>query len=114
MEPIEAFNLTAPDGTNFSLKDIEITYPIKDTVTYVQPARKKSGLLYGILALQTILTITALLLTMMFFSTPLDKGFGLISILFSPLTYLEFLSLDSTLILSCIRTFPTRKLYTFV
>ena len=113
MEPIEAFNLTALDGTNFSLEDIGITYPVRDTVTYFRPTRKKSGLLYGALALQTILTITALLLTTMFHSMPLDKGFGLISILSSSLNYLELISLDSTLILSCTRSIPIKKLYTF-
>ena len=69
------------NGTTFSNEDIGIIYSTNDSVFYTRPTLRKSGLLYGVLAIQPLLTIAALLLTAIFHSTPLDKGFGLVSIL---------------------------------
>ncbi|KAL8769056.1 MAG: hypothetical protein Q9209_004842 [Squamulea sp. 1 TL-2023] len=56
--------------------------PVNDTAVYIRPTLRKSGLLYFILAVHPLLIIVILILTASaFHSTPLDKGFGLISIL---------------------------------
>ena len=69
------------NGTKFSLADVGVIYPVNDTVFHNRPTMQKSGSLYCVFALQPLLTMIILVLILMFHSTPLDKGFGLISIL---------------------------------
>ena len=66
---------------NFAYEDVGLIYPVNDTAIYIRPTLQKSGLLYCVLAVQPLLIVIILGLTLMFHSTPLDKGFGLISIL---------------------------------
>ena len=72
---------TAPNRSILSFEDIGVIYPVDDTVIYTRPTLRKSGLLYSVLVIQPVLTLIAVLLTEMLHSTPLDRGFGLISIL---------------------------------
>ena len=58
-----------------------LIYSVNDTVIYIRPTLQKSSLLYCVLALQPLLIVLILGLRLMFHSTPLDTGFGLISIL---------------------------------
>ena len=60
---------------------VGLIYSVNDTVIYIRPTLQKSSLLYCILALQPLLIVVILGLRLMFHSTPLDTGFGLISIL---------------------------------
>ena len=68
------------DG-NITYEDVGPLYPVNDTVVYIRPTLRKSGLLYCVFAIQPLLIIIILGLIVVFHSTPLDKGFGLISIL---------------------------------
>lgn len=58
-----------------------ILYPVNHTVVYIRPTLQKSGLLYLTLAVQPLLIAIILLLTALLHYTPVDKGFGLVSIL---------------------------------
>lgn len=58
-----------------------LIYPVNDTVAYIRPTLRKSSLLYAVLMLQPLLIFVILGLKLTFHSMPLDKGFGLISIL---------------------------------
>lgn len=59
-----------------------LVYPVVDTAVYIRPTLRKSGLLYFVLGIQPLLIVIILILiASVFHSTPLDKGFGLISIL---------------------------------
>lgn len=59
-----------------------LVYPLNDAVFYRRPTLRKSGLLYFVLGIQPLLVVSILILiASVFHSTPLDKGFGLISIL---------------------------------
>ncbi|MCJ1376513.1 hypothetical protein MMC20_007756 [Loxospora ochrophaea] len=62
-------------------EDTGLIYPVNDTVVYIRPTLRKSSLLYAILMLQPLLIFVILGLKLTFHSIPLDKGFGLISIL---------------------------------
>lgn len=62
-------------------EDAGLIYPVNDTVAYIRPTLRKSSLLYAVLMLQPLLIFVILGLTLTFHSLPLDKGFGLISIL---------------------------------
>lgn len=62
-------------------EDAGLTYLVNDTVAYIRPTLRKSSLLYAVLMLQPLLIFVILGLTLTFHSVPLDKGFGLISIL---------------------------------
>ena len=66
---------------NLSYEDAGLIYAVPDTTRYIRPTLQKPGLLYFVLALQPILTALIRAFTMMFYSTPISKGFGLISIL---------------------------------
>lgn len=60
----------------------ELFYPaIDQNVIWVRPTMQKTRWLYLVLAIQPLLTIIAAILTVILHSTPLSKGFGLISIL---------------------------------
>lgn len=69
------------DADQFTFEDIGLLYPVNDHVVYIRPTLRTSFWLYTVLALQPLLTFVMLGLITVFFSTPLDKGFGLISIL---------------------------------
>lgn len=59
-----------------------LVYPVNDTAKHVKPTLRKSGLLYFILAIQPLLIICIIgLKASAFHSMPMDRGFGLISIL---------------------------------
>jgi hypothetical protein len=83
--------LTAPDSFNISLPRLDhpnlpyenfgVTYPVNDTVLYIRPTLQKSALLYSILATQPVLTVIVLAFLLVFYSTLVDKEFGLVSIL---------------------------------
>ncbi|KAL8962204.1 MAG: hypothetical protein Q9193_001358 [Seirophora villosa] len=58
-----------------------LIYPVNDTTKHIRPTLRKSGLLYLLLAVQPVLMIIILGLVAALRSTPVDKDFGLISIL---------------------------------
>ena len=62
-------------------EDAGLIYPVNDTVAYIRPTLRKSSLLYAVLILQPLLIFVILGLKLTMRSMPLDKGFGLISIL---------------------------------
>lgn len=64
-----------------SMVEAGMIYVVEDTVEYIRPTVQKSALLYAVLAVQPILTILAIMVTWMLFSTPVGSGFGLASIL---------------------------------
>lgn len=67
--------------SKLSYEDVGLIYLASDIAVYVRPTLRKSGLLYCVLAIQPLLLVLILALTLMFHSTPMDKGFGLVSIL---------------------------------
>ena len=68
--------------TNFTLGDVGLIYPVKDMVEYTRPTLRKSGVLYFVFVIQPLLSFVSLaLIAWILNSTPLDKDFGLISIL---------------------------------
>ncbi|KAI4241540.1 MAG: hypothetical protein L6R40_004520 [Gallowayella cf. fulva] len=72
--PIELAALT--------FEEAGLIYRGDDKAVYTRPTLKKSYLLYFVLAIQPLLILLILgLCASMFQSTPLDKGFGLVSIL---------------------------------
>ncbi|RFU35495.1 hypothetical protein B7463_g855, partial [Scytalidium lignicola] len=69
-----------------------MTYPVTNqTILYARPTLQKAGLLYIVIALQPLLIAVILVVTVTFHSTPLSKGFGLVTIL----SGVERQSLDS-------------------
>ena len=69
-------------NNNLTLGDAGLIYPIDDVVQYTRPTLKKSSLLYCALGLQPMLILICLaLMGSVLYSTPVDKGFGLMSIL---------------------------------
>lgn len=73
---------TSSNQTNLTLGDVGLIYPVNDMVKYTRPTLQKSSLLYFVFAIQPLLVFVLLALMACFLnSTPLDKGFGLISIL---------------------------------
>ena len=64
-----------------TISDAGLFYKLEDEVIYARPTLRKEPWLYFVLAIQPALTFLVLGLTLMFHSTPIDKGFGLISIL---------------------------------
>ena len=62
-------------------EDVGLKYPVNDTVVYIRPTVQKSGWLYCVFVIQPLVIVIMLVCISMFHSTPLDKGFGLISIL---------------------------------
>ena len=79
---------SAGPGANFTLsssslpyEDKGLIYLVDDVVIYIRPTVRKSGWLYCVFAIQPLVIVIMLVLNLMFHSVPLDKGFGLISIL---------------------------------
>lgn len=76
--PLEIARARYGDTTN---SDAGLFYKLEDEVIYARPTLRKEPWLYFVLAIQPALTLLVLGLTLMFHSTPIDRGFGLISIL---------------------------------
>ena len=73
---------TSSNHANLTLGDVGLMYPLNDKVEYTRPTLRKSGSLYFIFAIQPLLVFVSLaLIACILNSTPLDKDFGLISIL---------------------------------
>ena len=70
----------APYGDT-TISDAGLFSKLEDEVTYARPTLRKEPWLYFVLTIQPSLTLLELGLTLMFHSTLIDKGFGLISIL---------------------------------
>ena len=59
----------------------EVIYTVKDEGVSMRPVMNASPLLFLVFIIQPTLTIILLLASILMFRTPLDKGFGLISLL---------------------------------
>ncbi|KAJ9655465.1 hypothetical protein H2198_005651 [Neophaeococcomyces mojaviensis] len=68
-------------GKDISFEQIGMIYPVADEVTYVRQTLLNSVWQYSVLAVQPLLTIIMFGAILFFHSTPVDRGFGLISIL---------------------------------
>jgi hypothetical protein len=66
---------------NLTNEQVRLIYPVNDTVAYIRPTLRKSGLLYAVLSIQPILLVVMLGLAVILYSTPVGKGFGMLSIL---------------------------------
>ena len=66
-----------PDLTYEGLGPI---YPVDDDAKYIRPTLRKAPLLFFVLAVQPILTVTAVILIALLSSKPISRGFGLASI----------------------------------
>lgn len=79
-----SYSWTTSAGTRLNFEDIKLLYrvdPSDQTILYIRPTLQKSPLLYFILAFQPLLTVAILGAILTMHSVPLDKGFGLVSIL---------------------------------
>ena len=73
---------TSSNHTNLTLGDAGLIYQVNDSVEYTRPTLPKSGFFHAIFAVQPLLVFVSLALTACILnSTPLEKDFGLISIL---------------------------------
>ena len=73
---------TSSNNINFSLADVGLMYPVDDIVEYKRLTLRKSGLLYFGFAIQPLLVFVSLvLMACILHFTPVDKDFGLFSIL---------------------------------
>lgn len=75
---------TTADGTDLTYEDVGMLYPVTpsdQTIFYIRPTLRKSPWLYFFLAIQPLLILAILSFTLAMHSVPLDKGFGLVSIL---------------------------------
>ncbi|KAI1452154.1 hypothetical protein F4805DRAFT_46247 [Annulohypoxylon moriforme] len=70
-----------PTGQGMTYEEVGLVYSVRDTVTYTRPVLRKSPWLFLVLALQPALLVLTLVVMAFMYSTPLDKGFGLVSIL---------------------------------
>ncbi|KAL8653620.1 MAG: hypothetical protein Q9226_003772 [Calogaya cf. arnoldii] len=74
--------LTPPELASLRAEDAGLVYPVNDSAVYIRPTLRKSAVLYLVLGIQPLLIVIILILiALVFYSTPVDKGFGLISIL---------------------------------
>jgi len=69
------------EGRNITLQEAGILYPLKEVITSTRRTLVKSGWLYFVLTVQPLLTLATIFASMLMVSTPIDRGFGLISIL---------------------------------
>ena len=69
------------ENRNVTLQEAGILYPLSETITSTRPTLVKSIWLYVVLAVQPLLTLAAMLASMLMVSTPIDRNFGLIPIL---------------------------------
>ena len=80
-DPHVAYHVASGMFSGVTYEDAGLIYPVNDTVAYIRPTLRKSSLLYAVLILQPLLIFVILGLKLTMRSMPLDKGFGLISIL---------------------------------
>ena len=66
---------------NISYEDAGLIYKQSEKIVYIRPTLRKSPWLYLVLAIQPLLSVSMLGITLLLRSTPVDKGSGLISIL---------------------------------
>lgn len=79
-----AYAMTAANGTRITEEERGTTYLVSQddqSFFYTRPTLKKSPWLYLVFAFQPLLTLIILGMTATLYSTPLSRGFGLISIL---------------------------------
>lgn len=69
------------EGRRVTLLEAGIFYPLEEVVTSTRRTLVKSGWLYFVLTVQPLLTLAIMFANMLMISTPIDKGFGLVSIL---------------------------------
>lgn len=72
---------TLYDGSFQTDQELGLIYQVNDKALYIRPTLKKSPWLYCVLAIQPVLTLLALASAVALHSTPIDRGFGLVSIL---------------------------------
>lgn len=73
---------TRPDNSSISVEEAGLMYDVPDEqIVSIRQTLRNSWLLWLILAIQPVLVITMVLLTAFMYSTPIDKGFGLVSML---------------------------------
>lgn len=75
---------TTKSGRRLNYEDMKLLYhvdPSDQAILYIRPTLQKSPLLYFILAFQPLLTVAIFGAILAMHSVPLDKGFGLVSIL---------------------------------
>ena len=79
--PLSAIQRQRDTGGDLTFEEVGMIYPVEDYVIYIRPTVQKSGWLYCVLAIQPVLIVIILGLRLLLYSTPVDRGFGLISIL---------------------------------
>ncbi|KAK1701345.1 hypothetical protein BDP55DRAFT_18036 [Colletotrichum godetiae] len=86
---LDHFNMSSKgwiweNGTEVSHREVEVIYSVDQadqSIFYKRPTLQKSPWLYLVLAIQPLLIVIILGLTVMLHSEPLGRGFGLVSIL---------------------------------
>jgi hypothetical protein len=68
-------------GHDFTVEQVDLIYLINDRVAYIRPTLKQSPFLFAVFAFQPIMTLIILGLSVLLHTTPMDKGFGPMSIL---------------------------------
>jgi hypothetical protein len=68
-------------GHDFTVEQVGLIYLINDSVAYIRPTLKKSPFLFAVFAFQPIMILIILGVPVLLHTTPIDKGFGLMSIL---------------------------------
>jgi hypothetical protein len=79
--PLSVIQRQRDSGEDLTFEEVGMLYPVDDQVLYIRPTVRKSAWLYCVLALQPVLTTLIVGLNSLHYSTPIDRGFGLISIL---------------------------------
>lgn len=69
------------EGRDVTLQEAGLLYPLEEVVASTRQTLVKSGWLYFVLCVQPLLVLATMLASMLMISTPIDRGFGLISIL---------------------------------
>jgi len=69
------------DDRNVTMQEAGILYPLEEVVTSTRRTLVKSGWIYFVLIIQPLLTLGIIFASMLMISTPVDRGFGLVSIL---------------------------------
>lgn len=96
---------TSANGTQLAFQDVRTVYPIDasaQSILYIRPTLQKSLLFYFVLAIQPLLVLLIIGMCVLFYSSPMCRGFGLVSILsgmeIQSLNYLAGASLSGELI----------------
>lgn len=69
------------EGRDVTMQEAGILYPLEEVITSTRRTLVKSGWLYFVLAVQPLLMLATIVASMLMISTPIDRGFGLVSIL---------------------------------